>query len=102
MPAGSLQTTIIMRITLNNVNKAIGEKWPGVKLFKERDYFYVYSDDDKLGLQIAGLYKTSIEVNKITNASIEDWIRMVGFVLDDMYRPYYDRQPVKVDLNQVV
>ena len=70
------------RITIAQVNRAIGEKFPDVFLAKGEGYFYIASDNEEMGLRIAGLYTTSIPVYKLNEQTIEGWVRDVELLLN--------------------
>lgn len=64
--------------TLAMVNKAIQAKYPTIMLVKGEGYFYIASDDDDMGLKIAGLYSSGIYGSfKINDLSIERWVAEV-------------------------
>lgn len=81
-------------LTLKAVNAAIAEKYPGVYLCEADSTFYLWSDDDDLQLQIAGLFTASIDVYRIGHLSIDQWMSRVDYVLNDMDRLPGDRCPV--------
>lgn len=81
------------RLTIRILNEAIQEKWPHVKLAKGKGYFYVYSDEADMGLKLAGLYTTSIDVDKINLMSLDRWVSEVEYVLRDKWRSVYEQVP---------
>jgi len=82
------------RLTLAKVNAEIQAKYPGIELVRGKGYFYIDSKDEALALKIAGLYTSSIYVNSLNQASLEQWMKYVEFVLIDGYRFEFDRSPV--------
>ena len=82
------------RLSLKLVNEYIQIKYPEIELVKGNGYFYVYSDNDTVGLKLAGLYTTSIGVCHLKHASIEKWREMVDYVLMDSDRHESEREPV--------
>lgn len=81
-------------LTLKKINAELQKKYPGIELVRGQGYFYVYSEDDDLGLKLAGLYTTSIPVDKLNQMTMEKWIEAVEYVLKDMQRLPYARCPV--------
>jgi hypothetical protein len=73
--------------TLAMVNKAIQAKYPTIMLVKGEGYFYIASNDDEMGLKIAGLYTSSIPVYSINQLSIEKWVAEV-----DQLVAYFDEE----------
>lgn len=72
-------------ITLQDVNAALQPHYPGIEVVENKTeagstYFYIYSDDDELGLKIAGLYASSIYVSRIDIMTIEQWIEAVNLL----------------------
>jgi hypothetical protein len=70
--------------SLKQVNKAIGEKFPGVFLVRGAGYYYIASNDDTMAEKIAGLYTSSIGVYRITQQTVEQWIKDVEYLLSDV------------------
>lgn len=87
-------------MTLKQLNKMVQEKYPGVEVVKGNGYFYLYSEDDEIGLKIAGLYQSSILIAKINNAAPEQWMNIIGYTLSDGYRLECDRSPVFPSKNE--
>jgi len=85
-----------MTTTLKQVNLALQTELPGIKLVKGKGYYWVWSDDDKLQDQLAGLYSTTIGVYHVSQQTVEQWIDDVKRVLTDWERSLYDRKPVIV------
>ncbi len=81
-------------ITLKTVNKALKIKYPLLELIKDNTYFYVYSEDENVSLQLSGLYSTSIDICKINHCSIDQWIIEVELVLSDWQRNELEKEPV--------
>lgn len=69
--------------TIAEVNKAIQQKFPDVILVKGHKYFYISSDNEEMGLKIAGLYTTSISVFSLGQQTIEKWVQDVEHLLSD-------------------
>jgi hypothetical protein len=63
--------------TLKQVNKEIQKKIGNIVLQKGKGYFYVSSDDNKIGLKLSSLYSTSIYVCHLNQQSMEDWVKDV-------------------------
>lgn len=80
--------------SLKQVNKAINAKFPGVYLVHGNGYYYITSDDDKIGTAICGLYTSSIGVFSIKQQTVETWVNDVQSLLNDEQRSEYDRSPV--------
>lgn len=71
------------RITLKQVNAAIEKEFPKVFLVKDNGYFFIASDDNETGLKLAGFYQTSIYVAKLTQLTIEQWVREVKLLMNN-------------------
>jgi len=78
------------RITLNQVNKAIAAKFPGVELVKGNGYFYVAPTDynSEMAQKIAALYQQGIYVYRLNDMSIDKWVESVEFTLKDNYQSH--------------
>lgn len=63
--------------TLAQVNAAIAKEFPKVILVRGEGYFYIASDDNEVGIFLAGLYTTSIPVAKLSQQSVEVWVNDV-------------------------
>lgn len=63
--------------SLSQVNKAIQKQIGNVTLFKGEGYFYVWSEDQELGLKLAELESTSIYVRYLNQQSLEEWLEDV-------------------------
>lgn len=63
--------------TLSQINKAIQKQFKNVTLFKGEGYFYVWSDEEEMGLKLAGLDTTSIYVRYLNQQSLEEWVQDV-------------------------
>lgn len=70
------------RITMKQVNEAIGAKYPGVFLVKGKGYYYIASDEDKQALYIASLYQTSVYVSKLNQLTVEQWVSSVDALME--------------------
>jgi hypothetical protein len=68
---------------LAEVNKAIQAKFPKVELVRGRGYYYIASEDDEMGLKIAGLYTTSIPVAFLHQQTIQGWVNSVEYLFKD-------------------
>lgn len=71
------------KLTLSAVNKAISELHPYIFLQKGNGYYYVASDDYETSMFLAGLFTTSIYVNKLNAYTLEYWIKEVKSILGD-------------------
>lgn len=65
------------RITMKQVNAAIEKEFPTVFLVKDKNYFFIASDNNEWGLRIAGLYQTSIHVARLNEMTVEEWVEDV-------------------------
>ena len=72
------------KLTLAKVNKAIQAKHPLVKLVRGNGYYYLVSDDDDMGLKLAGLYSTSIMCNSIKDQPLERWVGDVDELMKEI------------------
>jgi hypothetical protein len=70
------------KITLKQVNAAIDKVHPKVFLVKDKNYFFIASDDEQMGLKIAGLYQASIYVSRLNELPIERWVSEVTKLLE--------------------
>lgn len=80
------------RITLKQVNDAIQKVYPTVFLVKDRNYFFIASDDNEWGLKIAGLYQSSIYVAKLNQLTIDQWVDEVKVLFENKTHFYYEKQ----------
>ena len=72
-----------MRVTLNNISKAIKEETGmDIKLHRGYGYFHFYSDDDETGLMLMRLPSTSVYTNTLGSFSIEGWVEACKRILD--------------------
>ncbi len=69
--------------SLKELNRIIGEQFPKIQITKNRNYFYIYSDDRAMGLFLAGLWSTSIYCYRVSDMCIEDWKASVKRLLDN-------------------
>jgi hypothetical protein len=67
--------------SLKQVNEAIQEKHPLVILVKGEGYFYITSDDEEMGLKIAGMHQSGIYVYSIQQLTVAQWVDVVGYLL---------------------
>lgn len=81
-------------LTLKQVNAEIEKNYPGVFLVKGNGYFYLASNDDKIGLALATLYTTSIGLFAIDHLPLDRWMQEVKAVLNDEQRHPSERSPV--------
>lgn len=64
-----------MRVTINNINKALKLRTGlDVKIWRGEGYFYFYSDDDKVGLMIAGFESASVYTCQLGIQSVDEWV----------------------------
>lgn len=68
---------------LKEVNREIHRIFPTVNLVRGNGYFYIASDDDEMGLKIAGLFTTSIPVCYLHEQTIEQWVKDVKYLMAD-------------------
>lgn len=74
------------RITMKQVNDAIQKVYPTVFLVKDKNYFFIASDDHDMGMRIAGLYQSSIPVYRLNELTIERWVEEVKALLEAKQR----------------
>ena len=60
--------------TLKQLNKIIQEQIGDILLIKGKGYFYVTSEDEEIGLRLAGLDSTSIYVCHLNQQTVSQWI----------------------------
>jgi hypothetical protein len=70
--------------TLTQVNKAIQKVYPTLNLTKGEGYFYLYSDDDATGNQLAMWYCTSIYSCHLNQCTVEQWVESVEMLAEDV------------------
>src|ERR1700754_2663579 len=85
------------KLTLKKVNDHIQSKYPQVELVRGVHYFYIAGIGDEWGLKIAGLYQSSITVDKINDLTLGGWMDAVEFVLRDNHNGRYSRTPLIPD-----
>lgn len=71
-----------MAISLKRLNEKIDKIYPVVFLVKGEGYFYITSDDNEVGLKLAGFYQTSIYVCHLNHQSEEKWIEDVKRLME--------------------
>lgn len=86
--------------SLASINKHIQKYYPLISLVKGNGYHWIHSSDDRIAIQLAGLYTTSIDVPRIAQLTPDEWLERVNYVLADSYRLPFDRMPVKFPINQ--
>lgn len=69
--------------SLAQVNKELHKKHPKIDIVKGKGYYYIASDDEEMGLKLAGLYTTSIPVFSITQQTVDQWLADVDLLLKD-------------------
>jgi hypothetical protein len=67
--------------TLRQVNQAIAERYPDVKMTRGRGYYYLCSDNQEVAWKLAGLPSTSICIYSVRDVSIEAIMEMVDQVM---------------------
>lgn len=77
--------------TIAQVNKAIHKEFPHVNLAKGEGTFFLYSDDEKWGLDISGMYRNSIDICHLNQQSVEGWVDDVRELLKQIQDPDYLR-----------
>ena len=55
-----------------------------INLEKGNGYFWVWSDDEEMNLKITSLYSNSILVNSFKDQSIENWIKDIKELLEEI------------------
>lgn len=68
-------------ITLNQINKEIQKKHPHVYVVKGEGYFYLWSDDDKTALFLAGLYENAIYAYRVNHLTLTQWAARVDDII---------------------
>ncbi len=65
-----------MRITNNNISKAIEDETgiKGVFVQNGNGYHYFYSDERCTGLMLAGCHSTSVMVTRMSDMTIDEWV----------------------------
>jgi hypothetical protein len=58
-----------MRITINNINKALADAGINAELIKGKGYFYFFGDD------VDTCNTTSVYVYRLTSFTIDQWVR---------------------------
>ena len=81
--------------SLKSANAHIQTKYPQIFLVRGNGYYWVASNDDNIGLQLAGLYTTIIGTPRITMLTPEQWLEQVEYILADSVRLPTERTPVK-------
>ena len=76
-----------MRVTRNRIYKAIKEKHGlDVKLFQGGGVFHFYSDDEKTGLMLSGLYSTTVYMYRLSDQSVDNWVKDFDIILKEENR----------------
>ena len=55
-----------------------------INLEKENGYFWIWSDDEEMNLKITSLYSNSILVNFFKDQSIENWVKDIKELLEEI------------------
>ena len=64
-----------MRVTRNNISKAIAEKTGlNVELIDANGYFYFASNDEATALRLASCFSMSVFTNHLTALTIDQWV----------------------------
>jgi hypothetical protein len=71
---------------ISNLNRFIQSNFPNVMVVKNKNYFYITSDNKETGGMIAGLYTTSINVNKVSELTYNQWLENIQLLLSDGFR----------------
>ena len=56
----------------------------GINLEKGNGYFWIWSDDKEMNLKITSLYSNSILVNSFKDQSIENWVKDIKELLEEI------------------
>ena len=48
-----------------------------VELWKDRDYFWIYSDDPELADKISSLNETGIYTSRFSDYTVDEWINII-------------------------
>mgnify|MGYP003660978157 FL=1 len=68
--------------TLSQVNREIQKEIGNVYLCKGEGYFYVSSNDEKIGSSLSSLYTTSIYVCHLNQQTVSEWVKDVKLITD--------------------
>lgn len=68
--------------SISKVNAVIRRKFPKIFLARGEGYYYLASDDEEMGLKIAGLYQSGIYVFKAGHLTVQQWINAVQDLVD--------------------
>lgn len=55
-----------------------------INLEKGNGYFWIWSDDEEMNLRITSLYSNSILVNSFKDQSIENWVKDIKELLEEI------------------
>lgn len=55
-----------------------------INLEKGNGYFWIWSDDEEMNLKITSLYSNSILVNSFKDQSIENWVKDIKELLEEI------------------
>ena len=55
-----------------------------INLEKGNGYFWIWSDDKEMNLKITSLYSNSILVNSFKDQSIENWVKDIKELLEEI------------------
>lgn len=69
--------------TLPQLNRIVAEHFPKIFVVKNKDYFYIASEDEPLALKIADLYCSSIYVYRVSHLTIQQWIDSIRSLFTD-------------------
>ena len=93
-----------MRVTINNINKAIKEK-TGVdaQIVKGEGYFYFVSvTDEKVDTILNGAYSSSVYVFHLTSYSVERWVEEFETIWNEAEEQYSDYMDHPVSIGKPI
>lgn len=74
-----------MTIKNRKLKEALKEEGlENINLEKGNGYFWIWSDDEEMNLKITSLYSNSILVNSFKNQSIENWVKDIKELLEEI------------------
>lgn len=74
-----------MTIKNRKLKEALKEEGlENINLEKGNGYFWIWSDDEEMNLKITSLYSNSILVNSFKDQSIENWVKDIKELLEEI------------------
>jgi len=73
-----------VRVTLNNISKAIKEKHGvDVSLFRGEGYHYFYSDLEHEGAVLSGMWSSSVLIYNLNMLTVDEWVEKFEELFED-------------------